>query len=694
MIFKKINLKNIRSYKEEEIYFPEGAVLLAGDIGSGKTTILLAIEYALFGLQPGQRGSALLSKGEDSGEVTLELEANNNHLIIERGLKRNNKSINQDFAVVTINGARFESSITEVKTKILEVLNYPQDFIRKNNLLYRYTIYTPQEEMKQIILEDAESRLDVLRHVFGMDKYKRIKENIQRVTIQLREEARGLQFEVAQIDSKKSDLDSNEKFISILNKKLSDKEVFIKEQIKISKEKEIEIGLLMEKTSEREGFKKEIEKSGIVISNKQEQLASINKELISIELILSKNKSDFDENNILEIIKKINSKTKTIEILNKTYIELFSKNNSLDIMIAQELSKKERVAKLSFCLTCLQDVPDSHKHNILLSSESNIIQIKKDKLKLDSEIQRVYSEISKEKENLKSLETEKSLLVIQKIKLEESKRYEIKKEELMKTKNSIEKDIKLMEEHVSSLKESSFEYLKFEQSLKSKKDEFNLSLKIEKNVEIEQAEIKKELELTVKEANSLKSEIAKSEVTKQKLIDLLDKEIWLSNNFTELVSFTEKMILATLRKEFTKLFNKWFSMLTTDSFGVYLDETFSPIIVHSDFELDYEFLSGGERTAVALAYRLALNQMINSVLSKIKTQEVIILDEPTDGFSEQQLDKVRDILQELHVKQLIIVSHEPKIESFVDHVIRFRKVNGISSVQQNSNDKIQTFKSP
>lgn len=680
MIFKKINLKNIRSYKEEEIYFPEGAVLLAGDIGSGKTTILLAIEYALFGLQPGQRGSALLSKGEDSGEVTLELEANNNHLIIERGLKRNNKSINQDFAVVTINGARFESSITEVKTKILEVLNYPQDFIRKNNLLYRYTIYTPQEEMKQIILEDAESRLDVLRHVFGMDKYKRIKENIQRVTIQLREEARGLQFEVAQIDSKKSDLDSNEKFISILNKKLSDKEVFIKEQIKISKEKEIEIGLLMEKTSEREGFKKEIEKSGIVISNKQEQLASINKELISIELILSKNKSDFDENNILEIIKKINSKTKTIEILNKTYIELFSKNNSLDIMIAQELSKKERVAKLSFCLTCLQDVPDSHKHNILLSSESNIIQIKKDKLKLDSEIQRVSSEISKEKENLKSLETEKSLLVIQKIKLEESKRYEIKKEELMKTKNSIEKDIKLMEEHVSSLKESSFEYLKFEQSLKSKKDEFNLSLKIEKNVEIEQAEIKKELELTVKEANSLKSEIAKSEVTKQKLIDLLDKEIWLSNNFTELVSFTEKMILATLRKEFTKLFNKWFSMLTTDSFGVYLDETFSPIIVHSDFELDYEFLSGGERTAVALAYRLALNQMINSVLSKIKTQEVIILDEPTDGFSEQQLDKVRDILQELHVKQLIIVSHEPKIESFVDHVIRFRKVNGISKV--------------
>jgi exonuclease SbcC len=84
---------------------------------------------------------------------------------------------------------------------------------------------------------------------------------------------------------------------------------------------------------------------------------------------------------------------------------------------------------------------------------------------------------------------------------------------------------------------------------------------------------------------------------------------------------------------------------------------------------------GGERTAVALAYRLALNQVINSVLSTIKTKDLLILDEPTDGFSEQQLDKVRDILHELDVKQLIIVSHERQIESFVDTIIRLKKEN-------------------
>ena len=299
---------------------------------------------------------------------------------------------------------------------------------------------------------------------------------------------------------------------------------------------------------------------------------------------------------------------------------------------------------------------------------------------MDEDIQRISSELSKEKESLRNLESEKAFLEIQKIKLEESKKYLAKKEELLRNKKSLESDLRMMEDQVSKLREDSFEYSKFENILRIKKDELRNSMNLEKNAEIEQAEIKKELELSIRDANRLILEIAKSELIRQKLIEIQDKEIWLSNNFTDLVNFTEKMILTTLRKEFTKIFNKWFSMLTTDSFEVYLDENFSPIIVHSDFELDYEFLSGGERTAVALAYRLALNQLINSVLSKIKTQDVVILDEPTDGFSEQQLDKVRDILQELHVKQLIIVSHEPKIEGFVDNVIRFGKENGISKV--------------
>ena len=106
--------------------------------------------------------------------------------------------------------------------------------------------------------------------------------------------------------------------------------------------------------------------------------------------------------------------------------------------------------------------------------------------------------------------------------------------------------------------------------------------------------------------------------------------------------------------------------------------TTSPVIEQQDYELDYEFLSGGERTAIALAYRLSLNQVLNSIMSHLKTRNLVILDEPTDGFSAQQLDKMRDVLNQLKVDQLILVSHEQQIEGFVDNIVRIRKEHGIT----------------
>ena len=77
---------------------------------------------------------------------------------------------------------------------------------------------------------------------------------------------------------------------------------------------------------------------------------------------------------------------------------------------------------------------------------------------------------------------------------------------------------------------------------------------------------------------------------------------------------------------------------------------------------------------------VVLNKTINDVMSRIKTRDLIILDEPTDGFSNEQLDKVRDVLEQLNMKQVIIVSHESKVESFVNSVVRIEKREHVSCV--------------
>jgi DNA repair protein SbcC/Rad50 len=61
---------------------------------------------------------------------------------------------------------------------------------------------------------------------------------------------------------------------------------------------------------------------------------------------------------------------------------------------------------------------------------------------------------------------------------------------------------------------------------------------------------------------------------------------------------------------------------------------------------------------------------------------LLILDEPTDGFSKEQLLKVQDILIELECPQVIIVSHEQELESFADQIFRVSKEHGVSTIAE------------
>ena len=160
-----------------------------------------------------------------------------------------------------------------------------------------------------------------------------------------------------------------------------------------------------------------------------------------------------------------------------------------------------------------------------------------------------------------------------------------------------------------------------------------------------------------------------------------DIQFWLENYFINVVELIEKQIMLRVHGDFNSLFEKWFNMLMEiENFSVRLDEEFTPLIQQNGHDINYEYLSGGEKTAIALAYRLALNQVINNIMTNIRTKDILILDEPTDGFSDEQLDRVRNVLSELNLKQLIIVSHEPKIESFVDNIIRLNKEQHVTRI--------------
>ena len=67
--------------------------------------------------------------------------------------------------------------------------------------------------------------------------------------------------------------------------------------------------------------------------------------------------------------------------------------------------------------------------------------------------------------------------------------------------------------------------------------------------------------------------------------------------------------------------------------------------------------------------------------TKDMENNLIILDEPTDGFGKEQLIRLRRVLDELEFAQIIMVSHERELESFVETIYRITKEGGISRIE-------------
>ena len=834
-----LEMLNIRSYQHQKIDFPDGSFLLSGDIGFGKSTILLAIEFALFGLGD-ILASSLLRRGEREGMVRLEFELEGKEIIVGRSLQKKGEGISQTTGYISIDGNRKEMTPSELKAEILSLLGYPKELSSKQkNPIYRYTVYTPQEEMKQILLSKRDDRMEILRRIFGVDRYKTIRDNSNNLRLELKRNASSYELLSKGLNEKNEELkiisEKKEKLTSRLveiKKSLQDfkikeiatiqkseeiekkftqfqsisKEVAAKEgelktydqnlsslEIKIKHilegkeeidiEKEIsyienDIKIILdnlkkskEKKEKLNNYKIMAGKLEVELSEKKESLDKISKEIKLKKDSISSLKGTYErttdeirneisriQKNIEEIYQRKEGVNKEIDSLLKSKerynakIYGYKEQNSIVIgslrSLESDLSSLSNLKGIGLCPLCKQNISEDHRQNEIkrIEKEKNDFNIslnETNKLikKVETKLQEIDAEIDIKSKNLINSEKDKIIKLEDLIKetdlfttlskdiislnsqlspLEElinNKSQEQKQilaeieiltpieseiNELEKRKDSsleligkykealnLKTDIeilkgkkKILEGAINTLKEN----LKQFSGIDAEKQAISLELKkiTEEKIkkEREEAEKLKEIELLGNDFLRVSKEIEE----KKKYLRIREKlqriVNWLDNYFISLMETMEKEFMESLRMQFESYFSKWLeNLLEGDEIEVSIDEDFTPVLRQEGFDADYESLSGGERTSVALAYRLALNRIINNLVDEIKTQDIIILDEPTDGFSRKQMDRVRDVLDMLGMNQVIIVSHEPEIESYVDHVLRVTKRDGVSRVE-------------
>jgi exonuclease SbcC len=116
----------------------------------------------------------------------------------------------------------------------------------------------------------------------------------------------------------------------------------------------------------------------------------------------------------------------------------------------------------------------------------------------------------------------------------------------------------------------------------------------------------------------------------------------------------------------------------TSWFLIRIDENYTPYAKVGGYARSYRDLSGGERTEIALAYRIGLSNAIYEARTGTP-MELLILDEPTENLGNEDEDRsiehLARMLADLKVRQIITITHDQMFARFANHTIQVRKVN-------------------
>jgi exonuclease SbcC len=672
VILRSLKLENIRSYTEQTVPFPLGTTLFEGDIGSGKSTILMAIEFALFGLGS-EKGGALLKAGAKKGLVSLCFEVEGKEYEVCRSLERKAKSVQQADCSLKTEGTVLQLSASEMKEKILDILafNEPAD-PKAQSVIYRYAIFTPQEEMKAIIWMRADSRLQTLRKAFRIEDYRIALDNSSTLAKTIREKSIKLASHASDLEScrekceaKRSEIEKCEKELSNLNgnkARLDEEVITLRKKVEALQKNKDSLG---KAAGEVPLLERDIkDKNGEIVSLEneiQEIVSETGKLLLELEKLGDVQRpTPKTEDELKEELRLLRVKERDII--------------SAQSVISAKIIDYESVEKNKACPTCDRPAdPKEFEERIKLKKEekgraSEEAAACETKIKETENLQESLREYQRAQDKLQNLTRQIE---------RNNDRTKQNRERFQKLTEQVREALGKLQKARKEVEE--FERISAEAGALSK--ELDMAESQLKEAENNISRIQVSCEMLTNQVNELETEIQGKEKDRKASDRLKEYQMWLEEFLMPTLQAIEKYVMMNINQEFNQHFQKWWGMLVEDaSKESRIDEDFTPLVEQDGYEQDYNYLSGGEKTSLALAYRLSLNTIVQKVSAGIKSN-LLILDEPTDGFSKEQLFKIREIIDELRCPQVVMVSHEKELESFADQVLRIEKKDGISQIK-------------
>ncbi len=666
-----LDLKNVRSYAESRIDFERGVTLFEGDIGCGKSTLLYAVEFAFFGL--GDLDSEFLLKhGAKNGSVKLRVEVLGKEYAFERTLERKKESVQQGTAAISSDGKRTEFAAREMRSAVLKILGFNEPPSPKaTSWIYRYAVFTPQEEMKLVLTLNNEERMQTLRKAFGIEDYRTARDNAALV-------ARELKAAEARIEGETEDRPdlqiekaaAEEKFGEAKAKLAGLKDKAASVEAKLGQVKSA-LDSLRGQATAIEGVTKEIPLLEKQLREKRAEQTRVSGESEKLRKQIAG-----DEVELAEVRTKALPLAKS-EVQIKSELESVRKN-SVGLAgecgaLSTKLLEYEELERKGVCPTCEQPVKNAGFEAKKASLRSKLSEKTKAREALEARQASLEEALEEFREAQRAAKQVKEL---------DSRLNDCRERasDAQQRALGLEKEIPNIEALLAAKRGELAQSQGLRESLARAEQTQSAAESELRSVSRDRGAAEGEAAALERRAAELAAQINAKLAKRRSLEDLRQKRAWLADCFVVALESIEQSVLASIQSDFDAAFQQFFSLLIEEgSISVRASESFAPLVTQDGYEQDAQALSGGEKSALALAYRLALNKVVRGTTQSLR-ENLLILDEPTDGFSKEQLGRMRDVLEAVGAEQVLLVSHERELESFADRVHRIIKDGGNSRV--------------
>ena len=684
-----IELGDFLAHSNTKLEFGNGVTVFVGNNGAGKSSIIDAITFALFGQHTRKSNKGLIKRGATQGFAKIVFSVNGKQYEAVRKIdskgtlsaKFSDTTNDEQIEIAAGERKQFGESMTHEVEKIIGL-----DFEK-----LKIASIVQQGELNAIINAKPKEFKELLNAIIGIDKLDVASESMKTVNKEFREKIKeDVGYDDTHIEILLRDLENTQNEIQIA--------IPEKQQLE-SKQKEIQIKLdeLREKV---ETETPKIDKINQLELRKKELVEYAKKAIDDIQYEISQNERKIRDCEgcfeHIEIKKDLESKIEKVE---QAIDDTIKKIQQASGQIASLKEKQSLASKLQLkdnkCPVCDSEV---EKLNPLFQEE----HLKQEIIQLQEEVS------SKEKENEMYKQKKKDFSE----KLQDSRNAEAtlrahsitSKEELVK----IQEDVKTKKQNIQNIPKDKENLSEISQIDTHAKTIFENITKLETETkgfdEYEFSKLKEsinEKQRTLSQIDqqlgAISEKISKGE-GQIKVIQSAVTELKIVKEYVENLNEIQTNIFSRDGPVATSL-RSWalntisakasehLTLLNTKIQRIALSEKTRDISIacYSKSEvLDLESLSGGEKVSVALALRLGMASLLGA-----SNLNLMILDEPTTHLDAERKKSLVGVLSQLSnisnaetQMQFLIITHDTEIfeDSSVEQIYKFESTEKGSSV--------------